>query len=69
MCAFARRSAWSGETGAVGIGGVVSVMAVLRSEKSWVVEGRVLEVKNSSEGEVDVRRSLVAWARLRYAGA
>ena len=44
MCAFARRSAWSGETGTVGVEGVVSVMAVLRSEKSWVVEGTVAAV-------------------------
>jgi hypothetical protein len=44
VCAFARRSAWSGETGAVGVEGVVSVMAVLRSENSWVVEGMVAAV-------------------------
>jgi hypothetical protein len=44
VCAFARRSAWSGEIGAVGVEGVVSVMVVLRSEKSWVVEGRVAVV-------------------------
>ena len=68
VCAFASRSAWSDETGVVGAGGVMSVMAVLRSEKSWVVAGRLAMVKNS-EGNPKSRRSLVACARLRYAGA
>ena len=48
-----------------GVGGVASVMAVLRSEKSRVVEGSVRMVKYSEEP----RRSLVACARFRYAGA
>jgi hypothetical protein len=64
VCAFARRSAWSNEIVVMGVGGVVSVMAVLRSEKSWVVDARVAVVKKSA-GDAESRRSLVACARLR----
>jgi hypothetical protein len=51
VCAFARRSACSSETAVVGdVAGVVSVMAVLRSANSCVVEARVVVVKNSGGG-------------------